>query len=76
MREDFEWFENHYEEFQGKYGNAFLVIKNKCVIGVYNSYGEGVREAQKTEALGTFIVQECCRDRVAYSCCIASMNFA
>lgn len=76
MTEDFEWFENHYREFQSKYGNAFLAIKNKQVIGVYKSYGDGVRETQKTEKLGTFIIQECSKDRIAYSYYIASMNFS
>lgn len=75
MREDFEWFEQHYEEFQSMYGNAFLVIKNQKIIGVYDSYGAGVRETQKTEELGTFIVQECNKECVAYTCCIASMDF-
>lgn len=76
MNEDFEWFEKHYQEFQTMYGNAFLAIKNKQVIGVYDSYGDGVRETQKTEKLGTFIIQECNKDYVAYVCCIASMNFS
>lgn len=76
MNEDFAWFEQHYQEFQTTYGNAFLAIKNKQVIGVYDSYGEGIRETQKTEELGTFIVQECSKDCIAYSCCIASMNFS
>lgn len=76
MNEDFEWFEEHYQEFQSEYGNAFLAIKNKQVIGVYGSYGDGVRETQKTEPLGTFIVQECNKNHIAYTCCIASMNFS
>lgn len=76
QEKDFNWFEEHYQEFQSIYGNAFLAIKNQRVIGVYDSYGEGVRETQKTEELGTFIVQECNIDYVAYTCCIASMNFS
>jgi len=75
VKEDFEWFEQHYKEFQNLYGNAFLAIKNKKIIGVYESYGQGVRETQKTESLGTFIIQECNKDYIAYTCCIASMNF-
>lgn len=66
MYEDFEWFEEHYEEFQKEYGDAFLAIKNKKVIGVYESYGQGVRETQKTEELGTFIVQECSKTGKPY----------
>ena len=76
MNEDFVWFKEHYEEFQKTYGNAFLVIKNKKVIGVYESYGQAVRETEKTEPIGTFIVQECSQSHAAYQCCIASMNFS
>ena len=36
------------------------------VFGVYDSYGNGVRETAKTEELGTFIVQECSPDYNAY----------
>ena len=75
MHEDFLWFEKNYPLFQREYGDAFLAIKNKRVIGVYQTYGEGVRETQKTEELGTFIVQECSRTKLAYMCYIASMNF-
>lgn len=75
MKEDFKWFEENYQDLQLQYGDSFLAIKNKKVIGVYNSYGEGVRETEKTETLGTFIIQECSRDNIAYMACIASMNF-
>jgi len=75
MHEDFVWFTEHYSEFQELYGNAFLAIKNKKVLGVYPNCGEAVRETQKTEALGTFIVQECNCQHIAYQCCIASTHF-
>lgn len=75
MNEDFAWFKEHYPEFQKKYGNAFIVIKNKKVLGTYKSYAEGVRETEKTEDLGTFIVQECNPKCEAYHCYISSMNF-
>ncbi len=75
MSEDFKWFKENYADFQKKYGNAFLAIKNKKIIGVYLTYAEGVHETMKTEELGTFIVQECNQTCDAYNCCIASMNF-
>ncbi len=75
MGEDFAWFKEHYTEFQNKYGASFIAIKNKKILGVYSSYGEGVRETSKKEKLGTFIVQECSPDYVAYQCSISSMNF-
>lgn len=75
MSEDFAWFQEHYSEFQKEYGNSFLVIKNKRILGVYKSYAEGLRETRKTEELGTFIVQECDPQKVAYQAYISSMNF-
>lgn len=59
MSEDFAWFKERYTDFQKKYGESFIAIKNKKILGVYDSYGNGVRETVKTEELGTFIVQEC-----------------
>lgn len=76
MSEDFAWFQEHYAEFQKQYGNAFLAIKNKRVLGVYHTYADGVRETAKTEPIGTFIIQECSSHADAYNCYIASMNFA
>jgi len=75
MKEDYIWFKNNYQSLQEKYGNAFLAIKNKQILGVYSSYGEGVEVTAKSEPMGTFIVQECNRDFYAYIGSIASMNF-
>lgn len=66
MSEDFAWFKERYTDFQKKYGESFIAIKNKKILGVYDSYGNGVRETVKTEELGTFIVQECSPDYNAY----------
>ena len=67
QHQDFEWFLSHYQDLFEEYGHTFLVIKNKKVLGAYDSYAQGVREAEKTEALGTFIVQECNGDPSAYT---------
>lgn len=75
LREDFDWFVENYEALHEQYGNGFLAIKNKTVLGVYKSYAEGVKETQKTEELGTFIVQECSGSAQAYNSCIASTYF-
>lgn len=75
MSENFKWFKEHYTEFQNKYGNSFLAIKDKQIIGVYNTYAEGVIKTSETEELGTFIIQECNKEYNAYQCHISSMNF-
>ena len=57
MSEDFAWFKEHYTEFQDKYGKSFIAIKNKTVLGVYDTYGKGVRETSKTEELGQYAIR-------------------
>ena len=72
--QDYEWFLDHFEELFQKYGHKFLAIKNKAVIGVYDSYGQGVRETEKVEPLGTFIVQECSGNKSAHFGQISSIR--
>lgn len=76
MNENYSWFKENYTKLQQKYGDCFLVIKNKAVIGQYQTYGEAVHITKKTEKLGTFIVQECHSTGKIYQVCIASMNFS
>mgnify|MGYP005794053373 CR=1 FL=1 len=56
---DFEWFNENKANLVKKYGNCFIVIKNKTVIGTYKTFAEAVQQTEKTEEIGTFIVQEC-----------------
>ena len=72
---DFAWFKENMVELYKQYGSRYLAIKNEKVLGAYKTYAEGVRETQKTEPLGTFIVQKCGADASAYTNCISSFNF-
>ena len=76
MEDNYTWFLQQYDALRREYGNAFLAIKDQRVLSAYRSYGEAVHETAKTEALGTFIVQECRANGEMYQCCIASMNFS
>ena len=71
---DFNWFLNNYDRLYKKYGHKFLVIKNKTVLGAYDS----VRQAldHTNEEIGTFIVQECNGDESAYTAQITSLFIA
>lgn len=64
--EDFHWFVDNYEKFQKRYGNCFIAIKDKKVLGIYETFGEGVRETSKSYDMGTFIVQRCDVNRETY----------
>ncbi|MCQ2753260.1 MAG: hypothetical protein MJ207_01330 [Bacilli bacterium] len=75
ISKDFTWFVKNYKKLFNKYGSCFLAIKNAKVIGVYSSYVEGVKETQKTEKIGTFIIQQTGRDKSCYTNYISSMCF-
>lgn len=75
MKEDFAWFIENYHDLFRQYGECYLAIKDKRVIGVYSTYQDGVKATQKSEDLGTFIVQRCGADESAYTNYISSMNF-
>lgn len=72
---DFKWFEENYSKLQKEHGNSFLAIKDCRVLGAYPSYAEAVRITERTEELGTFIVQECHATGTIYQASIASMHF-
>ena len=75
QEQDFQWYLDHFEDLYNQYGRKFVAIKNKCVLGVYDSYVDAVRVTLQIEPIGTFIVQECGPDESAYTEYIASMNF-
>lgn len=64
-RRDFNWFLNNYQELYDKYGHKFLVIKDKTVIGAYDTIRQALDNTH--EEPGTFIVQECNGDETAYT---------
>jgi len=56
---DYEFFIENIEKLYAEYGKKFIAIKNKAVLGAYNSFREAIDNTAKTEELGTFLVQEC-----------------
>ncbi len=75
QKKDYMWFTSNLDSLYQKYGSVYLAIKNETVIGVYHSYAEGVHETQKTEPLGTFIVQKCGNDESVHTNYISSFAF-
>lgn len=73
MKEDYEWFIKRYDELSQIYGDSFIAIKNKQVLKAYSTYAEAVRETQKTEPLGTFIVQKCRKSGETPHCTVTSI---
>jgi len=58
LQQEFEWYLAHQKELVAQYNGRFVVIKDRRVIGDYDSELTAVTETQKTEPLGTFLVQK------------------
>lgn len=74
MNEDFKWFTENLDVLYGKYGDSYIAIKNKTVLGSYETLIDGVNETKKTEELGTFIVQKCGNSSECYTTKVTSVG--
>lgn len=72
-RNDFNWFLNNYDALYNKYGHKFLAIKNKTVLGAYDSVRQAIDNTP--EEIGSYIVQECNGNESAYTNYISSLFF-
>jgi hypothetical protein len=59
LREEFEYYLANQEKLARVYNGKFIVIKNRQVIGVYDSELEATTETARQHELGTFLVQKC-----------------
>lgn len=67
QHQNFRWFLDHYDEIFKKYGECYVAIKNKRVIGVYTNVGDAVKETNKTEVPGTYNIQHCNGNESGYT---------
>lgn len=59
LKTEFDYFLKNKNELVKKYDGKFIVIKNKKVIGVFDSELVAVEETSKNQEVGTFLVQKC-----------------
>lgn len=59
LKQEFEYFLEHQKELAEKHNGKYVVIKNRQVIGVFDSELDAVEETSKKEKMGTFLVQKC-----------------
>ena len=74
QEKDFLWFIDNYLCLYEKYGTCYIVIKNKKILGTYQSYASAVNETLKSEDIGTFIVQYCNGEESGYTNYIATVG--
>lgn len=59
LKQEFQYYIDNQNELVKKYRGKFIVIKDKQVIGVYDTEIEAYTESVKAHELGTFLIQEC-----------------
>ena len=60
---DFSYFLENMEELYKTYGHKFAAVKNKGILGVYDTFNEALETTMKTEEFGTFLIQEIFTDK-------------
>ena len=64
---NFHWFKEHYDEFCEKYDKKFVIVKNCRIVDYDKTFSDALRRAEfKGFKPGTYLVQECLKDRKAY----------
>jgi len=59
LKDEFDFFMTNREDLVKKYEGKYLAIKNNQVLGVYDSFDTAIIKTQKTDPLGTFLIQKC-----------------
>lgn len=59
LEKEFKYYLEHQEELVKKYNGKFIVIKNREVIGAFDSELEAINTTSEQYELGTFLVQKC-----------------
>ena len=70
--DDFNYFVKNYKKFYKKYGHSFVVIKNKNLLGAYESIDDAIKNTK--EPIGSYILQECNGKESGYTSYISSFN--
>lgn len=59
VKDEFQYYLDHQAELVKQYNGKVLVIKNKHVIGVYNTIQEAYDKTTQEHEIGTFLIQKC-----------------
>lgn len=72
QEKDYIWFLDNYSRIHNEYGDSFVVVKNKKVIGSYKTYKDALIKTIKEEKIGSFIIQECGKSKEKSTICTIS----
>ena len=72
LKGEFDYYLANQDSFVEQYNGRVIVIKDRVVLGAYDSTWEAVVETQKQHELGTFLVQAVSPGKEAYTVRIVS----
>ena len=67
LKDAFAYYLSHQDELVKTYNGKFVVIKEDKVLGAYDDELKAITETQKTEQVGTFLVQKVTPGAGAYT---------
>lgn len=67
LEKEFQYYLDHQDELVKKYLGKYLIIKNKEVVGVYDSKIEAYHEGNNKFESGTFLIQRCSEGNADYA---------
>lgn len=62
LNDEFEYYLENQIDLTEKYDGRYIVIKNRNVIGDYDTKRAAIEMTMKMHVLGTFLVQKCSSD--------------
>jgi hypothetical protein len=67
LKDEFQYYLDHQFELVKQYSGKYIVIKEKTVIGVYDTEFEAYNKTQEEHELGTFLIQLCTPGNEAFT---------
>lgn len=67
LEKEFQFYLDHQDEMVKKYDGKFIVIKDGKVLGAYDDELTAITETEKSEKIGTFLVQLVSKGESAYT---------
>lgn len=67
LQKEFQYYLDHQDEMVRQYDGKFVVIKDGKVLGAYDDELTAITQTQKTQELGTFLVQKVSPGENAYT---------
>lgn len=65
-KSDFKYFLDNYDSLFKKYGHKFVAIKDKNILGVFDTASQAFNNLSCDYEVGTYILQECTGDESGY----------